>query len=198
MRQRICDAAMKIFLEEGFAKATMRRIASEIEYAPGAIYSYFDDKQAVLTELQTTGFARLRALLTAVPANRDPFDHLRALGRAYLRFAFDNPEYYDLMFIMDMGSPAAEHDAPRPGLDTYDLLRQQVKRCQDAGSMPRYDLEAAALALWSMVHGIAALVVKQRLGMIPEKVRPMLVDAAYEFGLEGMRLRRPAVRRRAK
>lgn len=195
MRSLICRAAMKIFLEEGFEKASIRRIAEEIEYTPGAIYSYFEDKDAILFALHTEGFARLRQELLRVNGQRPAFARLEALGRTYLRFALDNPEYYDLMFIMSSTIARAQQDAPddarwTAGQDTYELLRQAVRDCQEEGSLPEHPVEGATLALWSLVHGIGSLAVKQRLAMIPEAQRKAAIDSAFEFGLKGLRLSR--------
>jgi AcrR family transcriptional regulator len=188
MRQAICRAAMKIFLTEGFERASLRRIADEISYTPGAIYSYFEGKDEILFTLHTQGFDRLRARLEAIPHGTPPFERLRDMGREYLRFALTNPEYYDLMFIMEATvDPATRDERWRSGFETYDLLRQQVRLCQAEGSLPAHPLEAATFALWAMVHGIASLVVKKRATLLLEGDLWTQIESAYEFGLMGMR-----------
>jgi AcrR family transcriptional regulator len=47
-RARILEAALRIFRERGFGKATMREIASEANVAVGAAYYYFDSKDAIV------------------------------------------------------------------------------------------------------------------------------------------------------
>jgi AcrR family transcriptional regulator len=191
-RAAICRAAMKLFLAEGFDKVTIRRIAEEIEYTPGAIYSYFASKDEIFYDLHSEGFRLLHERLVAVPAALPAFPRLREMGRTYLRFALDNPEYYDLMFIL--AAPLKQvlgEERWKGGLETYDLLRQQVRLCQSEGSLPAHDLEGATLALWAMVHGIASLVVKERLRMVPPEHLDAMVESAYEFGLKGIRRQQP-------
>ncbi len=62
MREAILAAAMKLFLDESFEKTTMRRIAQAIEYTPGALYSYFKDKDEILFALHQRGFDQLFAM----------------------------------------------------------------------------------------------------------------------------------------
>lgn len=47
-RSRILEAALLIFRERGFEKATMREIATEAGVAVGAAYYYFDSKDALV------------------------------------------------------------------------------------------------------------------------------------------------------
>ena len=47
-RQRILEVAMKLFLEEGYEKATMRKIARLANLTPGATYYHFQTKQHII------------------------------------------------------------------------------------------------------------------------------------------------------
>src|SRR5262245_31840128 len=124
MRQRIIDAARRLFVTEGYERTTIRRIAEEIEYTPGAIYSYFKDKDAILYALHQYGFEQLgRKMSEAVVGAADPLEQLARIGRAYTAFARDNPEMYDLMFIAQATSRALDDpDAWPEGARAYDLL----------------------------------------------------------------------------
>ena len=49
--ERIIPAAMKIFLEKGFEKATMREIAEEAGITAAGLYRHFVDKEAMFAAL---------------------------------------------------------------------------------------------------------------------------------------------------
>src|ERR1700683_5836139 len=49
-RQRILDAALKLFQDRGFESATMRDIAEEAGVATGAAYYYFPSKDAIVMD----------------------------------------------------------------------------------------------------------------------------------------------------
>lgn len=51
MKTMITTAAMKMFLEDGYAKTSIRNIADAIEYSPGTIYLYYKDKDELLFEV---------------------------------------------------------------------------------------------------------------------------------------------------
>lgn len=182
MRERICAAAMRLFLEEGFEQTSMRRIADAIGYSPGAIYSYFEDKDEILFALHMEGFAKLRAALQAVDPTLPAHERLRHGGEAYLRFAFENPEYYDLMFITSRTVPRIrELDHWEVGADTYEFLRDIVRDAMGEGAIPPGEVDAAAFAVWAAVHGMAALVIRSRCPMLPEAQIADIVSAAYAW-----------------
>jgi AcrR family transcriptional regulator len=53
-REQIIDAAMRVFAQKGFTKATNKDIAREAGITPGLIYYYFESKEALLNALLET------------------------------------------------------------------------------------------------------------------------------------------------
>lgn len=188
-RARICSAAMQVFLDEGFERTSMRRIAEAVGYTPGALYSYFRDKDEILYALHLEGFAKLRALVGTIdPERLSPAESLYRLGKLYLRFAFESPQYYELMFITSStGKRIRELDRWDAGMDNYDRLRGVVRDCIETGVLPPGDVESAAFAIWSTAHGIASLVIRGRTALIfPGEALPRVVAEAYDFALRGL------------
>lgn len=180
MEELILDAAMKLFLEEGYKNLTIRKIASEIEYSPATIYLYFKDKDEIFFTLQKRAFAKFYEVQMSVQSIPDARERLTAHGWAYIRFALENKEYYDLMFIMsDPVLKMKKIEDWDTGIHSYDLLRKNVRECVEAGVMKSNDVESASFALWSFVHGIASLIIKRGF-MIPEEYTNALVGGAMQ------------------
>ena len=59
IRGRLCDAAAKLFLEEGEAALSMRRLAAEVGCSPMAPYRHFADKEALVAAIRAQAFERL-------------------------------------------------------------------------------------------------------------------------------------------
>ena len=63
-RDQIIDAAMQVFAQKGFIKATNKDIAREAGITPGLIYYYFDSKEDLLkTIIETRSPAQLMTTL---------------------------------------------------------------------------------------------------------------------------------------
>ena len=179
MRERIIDAARKLFVTEGYDKTTLRRIAEDIEYTPGAIYAYFKDKDSILYAVHERGFEELGRRLTGVVVGAtDPRDALERVGREYIAFARDNPEMYDLMFIAQATSRAMDEDEWPEGKRTYALLQAMVKVALDGGWIAGGSVEAMSFLLWSTAHGMASLQIRERCKVIPLEDRARIQDDA--------------------
>ena len=63
-RDQIIDAAMQVFAQKGFSRATNKDIAREAGITPGLIYYYFDSKEDLLkTIIETRSPAQLMTTL---------------------------------------------------------------------------------------------------------------------------------------
>ena len=101
-RKAILDAARVLFVEEGFANVSVRKIADRIEYSGAAIYSYFESMDDIFLALAEEGFRLLEEKLHVpdeLVAAGDPLDILRRGFRAYYGFSREHPEHFALMFV---------------------------------------------------------------------------------------------------
>ena len=60
-RRAILDAALDLFVADGYAQVSIRNIAAKVDYSPGAIYSYFASKDEIFYALAEEGFRDLGA-----------------------------------------------------------------------------------------------------------------------------------------
>src|SRR5712691_11728565 len=65
-REQIIDAAMRVFSQKGFTRATNKDIAREAGITPGLIYHYFENKEALLKAI-VEGRSPLRLINTLPP-----------------------------------------------------------------------------------------------------------------------------------
>jgi len=181
MKDLILRTAMRLFLEEGYEKVSMRRIADAIEYSPGTIYLYFRDKDEIMYALHSIAFRKFYQSLSVMAAEGSPYERLVNGGARYLDFALDNPELYELMFIMRAPARLIEKKGEEweEGKRSYNLLRATVEEARDAGHFPSdVDLDAATLFIWSTVHGLASLAIRGRLEMFSgERMRDIMHNA---------------------
>ncbi len=134
MRKIIIDAALKLFVDEGYENVSIRKIANAIEYSPAAIYLYFEDKDAIFYELHNIGFSEFYKRQLEIQSIKDPVNRLIAHGRTYIKFAIENPEYYDIMFIAN--SPLKKikkKENWEVGQRTFEALRLNVSQCKEIG-----------------------------------------------------------------
>ncbi len=182
MKDLIFQAAMDLFIEDGYEKASIRKIADRIEYSPATIYLYFKDKDEIFHAVHEKGFELLFARMETLAVIENPFQRLQKLGEIYLKFAYDHPELYDLMFIMraPMEALKQENEDWNCGFKAHNGLREIVRACIGQGDMKTMDVDVAALSIWSFAHGLASLAIRNRLKMYPPDQLDTLIPDSIE------------------
>ena len=103
-RALVLDAARAVFAEVGLEGASIREIARRAGYTAGALYSYFDSKEAIYAALLQESLDRLEAAVTGGRAPRDrPAKTLSAKALAWFNFYLRHPRDLDLGFYLVHG-----------------------------------------------------------------------------------------------
>lgn len=187
MRESILSASMKLFVEHGFEKTSIRKIAQAIEYSPATIYLYFKDKNELFYELHTIAFNRFLEAFQKSGWVEDPFERLRFIGRGYIDFALQHPEQYDLMFIMRSPLEGKEDKEDwHQGKASFQILEDTVKECLEKGLIRPGDYRSISYSLWANVHGICSLAIRNRLVMYEEQDQDLIMES-YNFLMASIR-----------
>lgn len=165
-RDRLCRIAARQFATFGYAGVTLRALAEELGCSRMTPYRYFADKGEILAAVRARGFGRLAEINEKVAArNSDPIACIQALGRAYVRFARDEPDSYRLMY--ESASDTEGHRYPelaRQLARSVRPLRRAVRDAVDRGLI-RGEANTVAHVCWSALHGAIALHLAGKLEM---------------------------------
>src|ERR1700743_2680178 len=103
-RERLCEAATRLFDTKGRDGFTMRELASELGVSAMTPYRYFKDKDDILAAVRARAFNRFAvALENAFRSEGPAAAKANAVYGAYVGFAFGEPAAYRLMF--DLSQP---------------------------------------------------------------------------------------------
>jgi AcrR family transcriptional regulator len=185
LKELILKGAKKLFLEKGIEQTTIRNIADEIDYSVGTVYVYFKDKSAILHDLHSIGFQELGSYFKELFFIEDPMVRLRKMGLTYMKFALENSEMYDLMFNVKAPMEFIESNENgdwHEGADTFGALRNTVAQCMEKGHFAGHNLEPLSFVIWSLVHGMCCLEIRQRTkGVKFQNPETILKDGYNEF-----------------
>ena len=154
-RERLCDAAERLFAEHGTEAVTIRQLAQAIGVSPMTPYRYFKDKDAILAAARARAFDRhADALERAYDAalESDPMARSMAVEAAYVRFALENPEAYKLIFDIKQPSAWDYPDLRRAGERSRATMTRHVGDLVAAGVL-NGDPGLIGHLYWSAVHG---------------------------------------------
>jgi AcrR family transcriptional regulator len=191
LRREILAAASQLFVEEGYQRVTMRRIAAQIEYSPTTIYLYFKDKNELLSAVCEETFSQLAAKLERLQkTSGTPLGYLREGLRTYVDFGLANPNHYTVTFLRQPLAGAGAGGVAggfghSVGRHAFDLLRQGVRACVENGDIRTASSDMTAQALWAGVHGLTALFITAE--GFPFVSRTALIDHTIDTLIAGLK-----------
>ena len=151
LRRTLLAAAVGEIEEHGPAALSLRDLARRAHVSHAAPAHHFGDKAGLLTALAVEGFTLLAGALRETGERTGSF---LEIGVTYVGFAVEHPAHFAVMFRPDLyhtDDPAVRdaRAAARASLHGGLALLCGTGRAGDPG--------VAALAAWSMMHGLATL-----------------------------------------
>lgn len=183
MRRLIISVAMDMFIKDGYEKTSIRNIAEKIEYSPATIYLYYKDKDELLYEVQHEAFEQLHEYLMTHTNATDPMERLQQLLKAYIEYGINNPDLYDLMFILRSPMKALQYFESWDNCnDSFQFLLVTLNAAKDY--LRFSDPDSAGIIIWGLAHGIVALNIRGRMKvtqMNEEEQKGLVQLAVQEF-----------------
>jgi AcrR family transcriptional regulator len=165
LRNALIQAGLELLAEGGAQQLDLRKVARRAGVSHAAPYRHFEDKQALIAAINEEGFLRLaeriQSTLREVPG--EPFEQLLGVALAYVRFAQENPWLMREMFsglTIERETFAGLHTASKA---VYKLYAEVVRRGQEDGTIVDGDPAALAGVLWSVLHGLAMLIIENQM-----------------------------------
>lgn len=163
LRRALLDAALQLASERGIANFTLREVARLAGVSHNAPYHHFADKAALVEALVVENFELLERDLREAyeQAKGTSLDKLLAAGVAYVRFALQHPAVFRLMFRPELHQHGIENEndpVELAGRESYQILLNATCLAQQEGLIAAdMDVQLLSIAAWSMVHGLAVL-----------------------------------------
>ena len=177
LKASLVEAANKILLRDGADALSLRGIAAEVGVSHMAPYAHFKNKKELIQSIAEAGFVQMADTMEAVAQklkakqNLSPGELVLAYGASYLEFATENPQLYRLMLgqVETTGRKSKKNEVVAaenadvinsPFMESskkpFILLREAFALRGDDDEK----VKAQALGAWSMVHGMAALIIE--------------------------------------
>jgi AcrR family transcriptional regulator len=163
----LLDAAVQAIAEVGPAAVSLRELARRAGVSHAAPAYHFGDKAGLLTAVAADGFERLAATLREAYQTTGSF---LEVGVAYVRFAVTHRAHFEVMF-----RPELYHTDDPELVRARDAARALLyPPVAEGANRPDGDDVRAAVAAWSLVHGLATLWLNHnlppQLGDDPEQI----------------------------
>lgn len=184
LKASLVTAANVILQRDGADALSLRAIAAEVGVSHMAPYAHFKNKKELVQSIAEEGFVQMAIAMEDVAASLTsnksiiPGELVLAYGACYLEFATTNPQLYRLMLgqVETTGRKNKKDEASKgshsePMNSSFmDSSKKPFILLREAFALRGDDEEkvkAQALGAWSMVHGMAALIIEGHI-QVPE------------------------------
>ena len=130
----ILDAAMNAVSTGGFGSLSMNKLADTVDFTPGALYRYFDSKDALLSALVSRVLDEVHErIVIAVErvTDGDPIARVIALTQAYRAFSAEEPHKFGLL-AMSMAEPQVLLSTPESAAPVVQTMVASLSPLADA------------------------------------------------------------------
>lgn len=159
-RNNILRNAQTLFAEKGYLGTSMAEIAEVSEFAVGSLYSFFKNKEEILSTIFQAHIEHVLAQVTAVRENLklDPIEKIEACLDLLVRIYIDNQDFFRIYIAeargVEWGVRTEVGEYIQKGSEEYvrilsDIFREGVER---DFIDPKLDPEFLAHLLRSFVH----------------------------------------------
>lgn len=208
LKQQLLDEGLKLLREEGIDNFSLRKLARRCNVSHTSPYRHFSSKEdLILTlagEIQKKFNTALKNGLASVEGSA--IEKVKAMGKAYVHFFLDNPDFLDLLFltpeIQEMATgkhkhgPDKEssfttyltavlslHESPRHEGSANDDKNIPLEIPEDPGCTEQMQaIPGGALQPWCLIHGLTVLLAKKALPIKGDHAIDQLIDQVLSQG----------------
>ena len=159
LRRALLDAALELIREEGTGSLSLRAVARRAGVSHAAPYHHFDNRASLVAAVAEEGFVALRrAMLERMEGLRDPGRQLQQAGIGYVLFALEEEAHFRVMYSSEVADRSEFPSLQSASAGAYAVLGDALDRCREKGLVPDDGSPAKGHAAWSIVHGVAMLI----------------------------------------
>ena len=182
MRQRILDATLELLREEGLDGVSIRKIADRVGVSHMLLYSYFEDRAAIIESLREGGFEEMESFFAESLQRAETGDALVQLRASLGRFIQLSHEYPKLYLLAWRSTTSWQVDSENLTA-MLDHISRLIGLCIERGQCIERDPALAAVMVFGIVNG--TLMVHRSISALGQAeqsaLEPEIIEAAITY-----------------
>jgi AcrR family transcriptional regulator len=176
-RERIEEAATRLFVLKGISDTSVRDITREVGISEGALYRHFESKEDLVWQTFEQNYTAFASELESLAARESTArQKVGAMIRGFCRAHDDNPTVFNFLVFVQHGQLAKlAEDAPTP----VTVMRSVLVHAIENGEIPPQDPDLATALVLGAVLQPATFAAYGRIALTLEPVSDRLVAAAW-------------------
>ncbi len=192
LRQALVTVGLKLVEEGGADALSVREVARRAGVSSGAPFRHFPSRIALMIAIAEEAMRRFHAefrrVLETAPTD-DPIARFRAIGVAYLRWAFRNPTHFQVLFDLSLFDFEGAETLRRQDQEVRAATEAAVADAIRRGQLGSDDIRLIQLTGHGLVYGLARIQVDGHMPRwgIGEAEAERMAEAALDLLAAGLR-----------
>ena len=158
-REQIIGAAVSCFARKGFHKTTMQDICRAADLSPGAVYNYFDSKEAIVAACAEMAQERNEKMLSMISESEDAITAYKKISGAWFSMIKQEGMEDGIKFDLELWAESTRNEKVAMSLrKVEDAIKERLSEFVVQGQRegvfnPKLDTSAIVQVLFSLVNG---------------------------------------------
>lgn len=164
LKRQLIDKGLLLLNEEGVEGFSLRKVAKLCGVSHTAPYKHFKDKDMLIEEIakEVEKNFYMELFEAAKKYNDDAKMQLVEMGKAYIKFMVENPEYFKFMFLSDNScSITIEKDKFSIEGSSFEMFKNSSENYFKEIKLDKELYMEKTLAMWSLIHGLTILITQK-------------------------------------
>lgn len=159
LRHSLIEMGIMLIKQEGEEALSLRKVAAKCGVSNAAPYAHFKNKDEFLNAIQQHITDLFNALLEkAFEEYENTNLLLPMLGKAYVMFFYQNPFYYDFLFLRKNMRIKLSLDNSKNNDNTpLAILQKAAVSIFHKAELSEKMIQDKIIAIWALVHGLSAI-----------------------------------------
>lgn len=164
LKHQLIDNGLLLLNEEGIKGFSLRKVAKMCDVSHSAPYKHFKDKNALINEIAKEVWKKFHLAVSQVTSvfQNNPKLLVIELGKTYIKFMIENPEYLKFMFLSDGKFSVNIGDGKFDVEDAaFELFKDSSEKYLKEINLDEKLHQQKILAMWSLIHGLTILIAQK-------------------------------------
>lgn len=161
LRENLIKMGLKLFNEGGEENFTIRKVAALCNVSHNAPYRHFKSKEELINAISEYVFSKFQGSLNEIAEmyKNNPSKRIIELGKKYVWFMVENPDYLKFAFLTKSKSVTImeEDKLKNVRYGTFNIFENCALDFFKSINVKEEDYQQNIIAMWSMVHGLATM-----------------------------------------
>jgi len=161
LRESLIKMGLKLFNEEGAEKFSIRKVAALCNVSHAAPYKHFKSKEELINAISEYVFSNFQSSLNEIAEKYkdNPHERIIELGKKYVWFMVENPDYLKFAFLRNSESEIVIEENKLRSVEygSFNIFKNCALDFLKSINVKEEEYTQDIIAMWSMVHGLATM-----------------------------------------